>query len=67
LLVINGNIDHHFATLMEEHHHSAIESARMELIYGHGAAVQYMAKKIINAQIAEIETLQNWLLANTNK
>jgi len=67
LQIINGNIDHDFAILMVEHHHSAIESARMELIHGHDAAMQDMAKKIINAQIAEIETLQNWLLANTNK
>lgn len=64
LQIINGDIDHDFATLMIGHHHSAMENSRLELIYGHDTAMKTMAQKIITDQQAEIKELQDWLLSD---
>lgn len=64
LQIINGDIDHDFATLMIGHHHGAIEHSRLELIYGHDAAMKTMAQKMITDQQAEIKELQDWLLSD---
>lgn len=64
LQIINGDIDHDFAMLMIGHHHGAIENSRLELIYGHDAAMKAMAQKIIDAQQTEIRELQEWLLSD---
>lgn len=64
LQIINGDTDHDFAILMIGHHQSAIENARLELIYGQEAAMKTMAQSIIEAQDKEITELQNWLLSD---
>jgi len=64
LQIINGDIDHDFAMLMIQHHQSAIENARLELIYGHEDAMKTMARNIIEAQDKEIKDLQQWLLSD---
>lgn len=64
LQVINGDIDHDFAMLMIGHHQSALESSRMELIYGHETAMKNLAKKMIQDQEKEIKVLQEWLLSD---
>jgi len=64
LQIINGDIDHDFAMLMIQHHQSAIENARLELIYGHEDAMKTMARNIIEAQDQEIKDLQQWLLSD---
>lgn len=64
LQIINGDIDHDFARLMIIHHHGAIESSRLQLIYGHDATMKTLANKIIKDQQEEIKQFQNWLLTN---
>lgn len=64
LQIINGDIDHDFAMLMTIHHHGAIENSRLELIYGHDAAMKTLANKIIKDQQEEIKQLQDWLLTD---
>lgn len=64
LQIINGDIDHDFATLMIIHHHGAVESSRLQLIYGHDATMKTLANKIIKDQLEEIKKFQDWLLAN---
>jgi uncharacterized protein (DUF305 family) len=64
LQIINGDIDHDFAMLMIQHHQSAIENAKLELIYGHENAMKTMARNIIEAQDKEIKDLQEWLLSD---
>ena len=64
LQIINGDIDHDFATLMTIHHHGAIENSRLELIYGHDVAMKTLANKIIKDQQEEIKQFQDWLLTD---
>ena len=64
LQIINGDIDHDFATLMTIHHHGAIENSRLELIYVHDAAMKTLANKIIKDQQEEIKQFQDWLLTD---
>jgi uncharacterized protein (DUF305 family) len=64
LQIINGNTDHDFATLMINHHQTAIENGRLELLYGHDTGMRDMAARMIEAQENEIKTLQEWLLNN---
>lgn len=64
LQIINGDIDHDFAMLMIQHHLSAIENSRLELIYGQEEAMKTLAKNIITAQGKEIKDLQAWLISD---
>ncbi|OJW81779.1 MAG: hypothetical protein BGO69_14835 [Bacteroidetes bacterium 46-16] len=64
LQIINGDIDHDFAMLMIQHHQSAIENARLELIYGHEDSMKTMARNIVEAQDQEIKELQQWILSD---
>lgn len=66
LQIINGNLDHDFATLMIFHHQSAIEMADLVIHYGHEAFIKNMAEMMNADQEMEIEELQKWLLANRN-
>lgn len=67
LQIINGNVDHDFATLMIQHHQSAIEMAQLELQYGHETSMKEMAQNVIDEQEEEIRDFQDWLLGNGNK
>jgi uncharacterized protein (DUF305 family) len=64
LQIVNGDIDHDFAMLMIFHHQSAIENARLELIYGVEPAMKAMAKNMIDKQDKEIKDLQAWLISD---
>lgn len=64
LQIINGNIDHDFATLMIEHHRSATEMAQMHLLMGKNAQLKTLSSSIIKEQNKEIAEFQTWLLAD---
>ncbi|WP_192825341.1 DUF305 domain-containing protein [Rufibacter sp. LB8] len=64
LQVLTGDTDQDFAQLMIVHHQSAIENARAVQEHGTSTMIKEMAHRMINAQMAEIEELQEWLLAN---
>jgi len=65
--IINGDIDHDFAILMTGHHHSAVDSSRLEIIYGHEDSMKSMSKNIIESQLTEINEFQDWQIARGNK
>jgi uncharacterized protein (DUF305 family) len=50
-----------FMTHMIGHHAQAIAMARWAPTHGASPAVQRLASRIINAQVDEIATMQNWL------
>ncbi len=64
LQIINGDIDHDFATLMIEHHRSATEMAQMHLLMGKNAQLKTLSSSIIKEQNKEIAEFQTWLLAD---
>ncbi|MFB9864904.1 DUF305 domain-containing protein [Rufibacter immobilis] len=64
LQVLTGDTDQDFAQLMIVHHQSAIENARSVMEHGTSPEIKEMAHMMINAQMAEILELQDWLLAN---
>lgn len=64
LQVLTGDTDQDFAQLMIVHHQSAIENARAVQEHGTSAEIKEMAHMMIDAQMAEIQELQDWLLAN---
>ena len=62
--LITGDIDNDFATLMIQHHNSAIENSEAYLMYGSNAELKEMAAKMIMDQKMEIKELSDWLKAN---
>ena len=62
--LITGDIDNDFATLMIQHHNSAIENSEAYLMYGNNASLKTIAIKMIDDQKKEIEELSNWLKEN---
>lgn len=62
--LITGDIDNDFATLMIQHHNSAIENSEAYLMYGTNAQLKGLAQKMIDDQKKEIMELSNWLKAN---
>lgn len=62
--LITGNIDNDFATLMIQHHSSAIENSEAYLMYGNNAQLKTIAQKMIDDQKKEIKELSDWLKAN---
>ena len=50
-----------FMTHMVGHHAQAIAMSRWAPTHGASPAVQRLARRIINAQVDEIATMQNWL------
>lgn len=62
--LITGDIDNDFATLMIQHHNSAIEDSEAYLMYGSNEALRQMAQKMIDDQKMEIMELSEWLKAN---
>ena len=61
---ITGDIDNDFATLMIQHHNSAIENSEAYLMYGSNEELKEMAAKMIMDQKMEIKELSDWLKAN---
>lgn len=66
LQIINGNIDHDFATLIIFHHQSAIEMADLVIHFGHEPMINDMAEMMKEDQENEIAELQQWLIKNRN-
>lgn len=62
--LITGDIDNDFATLMIQHHNTAIENSESYLMYGTNAQLKTLAQKMIDGQKMEIQELSNWLKAN---
>lgn len=61
---ITGDLDNDFATIMIQHHNSAIENAESYLMYGTNAELKTMANKMIDDQKKEIKELSDWLKSN---
>jgi len=61
---ITGDIDGDFATLMIQHHNSAIENSEAYLMYGSNTALKEMAEKMIDDQKKEIKELSEWIKIN---
>jgi uncharacterized protein (DUF305 family) len=53
--------DVHFMTHMIGHHAQAVEMSRLAPTRGANPAVRRLAERIINAQVDEIATMQQWL------
>lgn len=62
--LITGDLDNDFATLMIQHHNSAIENSEAYLMYGNDAELKTVAHKMIEDQKKEIKELSDWLKAN---
>lgn len=62
--LITGDIDNDFATLMIQHHNSAIENAEAYILYGDHDGLKVMAQKMIADQKMEIKELSDWLKAH---
>ena len=62
--LITGDIDNDFATLMIQHHNSAIENSEAYLMYGNNEVLIGIARKMIEDQKKEIKELSDWLKAN---
>ena len=60
-LLLRGNLEKDFVTLMLTHHRSAIDMANIEIGAGNQAAVKELADEIIKDQEAEVEKLKQWL------
>jgi uncharacterized protein (DUF305 family) len=59
--LMNGNVDHDFATMMLPHHQGAIQMAEAELSYGKDPVMRRLAQEIIVDQQSEIDAVQLWL------
>lgn len=59
--LITGDIDNDFATLMIQHHNSAIENSEAYLMYGTNSKLKALAQKMIEDQKMEIKELSDWL------
>jgi uncharacterized protein (DUF305 family) len=57
----SGNADVDFVKSMIPHHQGAIDMAKVELQYGKDPAMKKLAQDIVDAQQAEIGTMQDWL------
>ncbi|WP_410015432.1 DUF305 domain-containing protein [Sodalis sp. C49] len=56
-----------FARGMIPHHRGAIAMAETELKYGKDPRMRQMAERVIKAQKAEIDTMNNWLKDHPDK
>lgn len=58
-----NNEDVKFVQMMIPHHQAAVAASAVVYHKGQNAEIKSMARKIWNAQKAEIETLRKWLKA----
>ena len=59
--LMNGNVDHDFATMMIPHHQGAIDMAKAELMYGKDPVMRRLAQEILIDQQSEIDAMFLWL------
>lgn len=64
LRVLTGDVDQDFASLMIDHHQSAIDNSKSLLDFGQTEEMRSLAMKIAEDQQGEIIELQDWLLGN---
>ena len=55
----SGDVDVDFVNLMEPHHQSAIDMAKLQLKYGRNPTLRRLAQEIIVAQGQEIQVMRN--------
>lgn len=55
-----------FAQGMLAHHVGAVDMAKIQLKYGQDAEMRQLAQEIIDAQEAEVATMQSWLASHTD-
>lgn len=61
ILIITGDNDNDFATLMIVHHQGAIDNTSAYLHHGNNTQLKTMATNIVNSQVMEIQELSNWV------
>ncbi|NMG41414.1 DUF305 domain-containing protein [Chelativorans sp. ZYF759] len=64
--MMNDDADVAFACGMIAHHQGAIDMAQVLLEHGDDPQMRALAEEIIEAQVAEIEQMTNWLVENAN-
>ncbi|MDF1601909.1 DUF305 domain-containing protein [Mesorhizobium sp. YIM 152430] len=64
--MMNEDADVAFACGMIAHHQGAIDMAQVLLEHGDDPQMRALAEEIIEAQVAEIEQMTNWLAKNAN-
>ncbi|WP_127142819.1 CopM family metallochaperone [Pelagibacterium montanilacus] len=64
--MMNEDADVAFACGMIAHHQGAIDMAQVLLDHGDDPQMRALAEEIIEAQVAEIEQMTTWLVANAN-
>ncbi|SDH17499.1 DUF305 domain-containing protein [Pelagibacterium luteolum] len=64
--MMNEDADVAFACGMIAHHQGAIDMAQVVLDHGDDPQMRALAEEIIDAQVAEIEQMTNWLIENAN-
>ena len=57
----SGDNDVDFVRLMLPHHQTAIDMAKIQLLYGKDPQMRRLAQEIITDQQSEIELMQRWL------
>ena len=57
----SGDNDVDFVRLMLPHHQTAIDMAKIQLLYGKDPQMRRLAQEIITDQQSEIELMQHWL------
>ena len=65
MAVMNGNVDHDFASMMIPHHQGAIDMAKAELLYGKDPVMRRLAQEILVDQQSEIDAMRLWIGKNT--
>ena len=63
-MVMTGDTDKDFATMMRMHHQCGVEMAQMQIANGKNAEMNSMAKKIVTAQKKEIAQFDTWIANN---
>ena len=63
-MVMSGNIDKDFASMMASHHTEGVAMAKLELKFGMDKSLKKMAQKMITDQQKDISEFEQWSSAN---